>query len=146
MFVCFDLNYTLYFCRKYNYMFLNTLSPRFKSFCSSLKSLDTGLRLNLKPNLWINWRQLVSHDRQLPVFRPNLGWFYWRTSLNVESYSNQIPRIHQFKVPTMKIHQIYNINLSPNLMNLSRISNLPKPVSIERRLKSWNIEYNFKWN
>ena len=21
-----------------------------------------------------------------------------------------------------------------------------KPVSIERRLKSWNIEYNFKWN
>ena len=50
MFVCFDLNYKLYFCRKYNYMFLNTLSPRFKSFCSSLKSLDTGWRLNLKPN------------------------------------------------------------------------------------------------
>ena len=36
--------------------------------------------------------------------------------------------------------------LSPNLMNLSRLSNPPKKVSIERRLKSWNIEYKFKWN
>ena len=34
-----------------------------------------------------------------------------------------------------------------NSMNLSRVSNPPKkPVLIERRLKSWNIEYNFKWN
>ena len=33
----------------------------------------------------------------------------------------------------------------PNLMNLSRRRNL-KPVSIERRLKSWKIECNFKWN
>ena len=36
--------------------------------------------------------------------------------------------------------------LSPNLMNLSRVSIRQKPVSIERRLKSWNIEYNFKGN
>ena len=31
-------------------------------------------------------------------------------------------------------------------MNFSRVSKPPKTVSIERRLKSWNIEYNFKWN
>ena len=31
-------------------------------------------------------------------------------------------------------------------MILSRVLNPQKPVSIERRLKSWNIEYNFKWN
>ena len=31
-------------------------------------------------------------------------------------------------------------------MIMSRVSNLQKPVSFERRLKSWNIEYNFKWN
>ena len=31
-------------------------------------------------------------------------------------------------------------------MNLSRVLNPLKPVSIERPLKSWNIEYNFKWN
>ena len=31
-------------------------------------------------------------------------------------------------------------------MNLSRVSNLEKRVSIERRLKSWKILYNFKWN
>ena len=35
---------------------------------------------------------------------------------------------------------------SPNLMNLSRVSNPPKPALIERWLKSWNIEYTFKWN
>ena len=37
-------------------------------------------------------------------------------------------------------------NLSSNLMNLSRVSNPKKKVSIERRLQSWNIEYDFKWN
>ena len=31
-------------------------------------------------------------------------------------------------------------------MNLSRVSNPPKTGLIERRLKSWKIEYNFKWN
>ena len=31
-------------------------------------------------------------------------------------------------------------------MIMSRVSNLQKPVSFERRLRSWNIEYNFKWN
>ena len=31
-------------------------------------------------------------------------------------------------------------------MNLSRVLNPPKSVSIEHRLKSWNIEYNFKRN
>ena len=36
--------------------------------------------------------------------------------------------------------------MCPNLMNLSRDLNPPKPVSIKHRLKSWNIEYNFKWN
>ena len=28
-------------------------------------------------------------------------------------------------------------------MNFSLVSNPPNPVLIERRLKSWNIEYNF---
>ena len=37
-------------------------------------------------------------------------------------------------------------NQSPNLMDLSRVLNPRKPVSIERRLKSWNIDYDFKWN
>ena len=37
-------------------------------------------------------------------------------------------------------------NLYLNSSNLSRVSNPPKPVSIEGRLKSWNIKYNFKWN
>ena len=36
--------------------------------------------------------------------------------------------------------------LCPNLMNLSRVSNLPKTGSIERRLKSWKNVYNFNWN
>ena len=27
-----------------------------------------------------------------------------------------------------------------------RLKSLKKPVSIERRLKSWKIESNFKWN
>ena len=39
--------------------------------------------------------------------------------------------------------------LSPNLMNLSRVTNPPNPVSIKRRIKSWNIEHEFKefnWN
>ena len=41
----------------------------------------------------------------------------------------------------------YQTFQSPNLMNLSRVSNSQKnPVSIERLLKSWNIGYNFKWN
>ena len=32
-------------------------------------------------------------------------------------------------------------------MNLKAVSQIPqKLVSIERRLKSWKIEYNFKWN
>ena len=31
-------------------------------------------------------------------------------------------------------------------MNLSRVLNPPKPFSIERRLKSYNNEYDFKWN
>ena len=32
-------------------------------------------------------------------------------------------------------------------MNLNRVSNpQKKQVLIERRLKSFNIEYNFKWN
>ena len=31
-------------------------------------------------------------------------------------------------------------------MILSRVSNSPKPVLIKRRLKSWKIEFNFKWN
>ena len=31
-------------------------------------------------------------------------------------------------------------------MNLSHVSNSQKPVLIERRLKSWQISYNFKWN
>ena len=35
-------------------------------------------------------------------------------------------------------------DLSPNLMKVSRVSNLPKPVLIELRLISWNIEYNFQ--
>ena len=35
---------------------------------------------------------------------------------------------------------------SANLMHLSRSQIPPKPVSIERRLKSLNIEYDFKWN
>ena len=36
---------------------------------------------------------------------------------------------------------------SPNLKNLSRVSDPPKKtVSIKRLLKSWNIEYDFKWN
>ena len=34
----------------------------------------------------------------------------------------------------------------PNLMNLSRVLNPQNPVSTARRLKSWNIEHNFKWN
>ena len=37
-------------------------------------------------------------------------------------------------------------SLSPNLINLSRVSNPPKFKSIERLLKSWKIEYNFMWN
>ena len=28
-------------------------------------------------------------------------------------------------------------------MNFSLVSNPPKPILIERRSKSWNIEYNF---
>ena len=36
--------------------------------------------------------------------------------------------------------------LCPNLMNLSRVSNPQKPVSIEHRLKSWKILYNFQEN
>ena len=56
----------------------------------------------------------------------------------------------------------YLRKLSPNLMNLSHVfksirrkiwkppslenPDRLKPVWIERRLKSWNIEYNFKWN
>ena len=36
--------------------------------------------------------------------------------------------------------------LCPNFMNLSRVSNPPKTGFIERRFKSWKIEYNFKWN
>ncbi len=36
--------------------------------------------------------------------------------------------------------------LSSNLMKLSGVSNLPKKVSIEGRLKSWNMKFNFKWN
>ena len=35
---------------------------------------------------------------------------------------------------------------STNLINLSRVSNPQKPVSIERRLKSWKNKYKFKWN
>ena len=31
-------------------------------------------------------------------------------------------------------------------MNLSRVLNPQNPVSTARRLKSWNIEHNFKWN
>ena len=27
-----------------------------------------------------------------------------------------------------------------------RLKSAIKPVSIERRLKSWNVEHNFKWN
>ena len=34
--------------------------------------------------------------------------------------------------------------LSPNLMNLSRVSNPPKSGLNWGPLKSWNIEYNFK--
>jgi len=37
-------------------------------------------------------------------------------------------------------------NLCPNLMKLSRVSNPPKTGFKNRRLISWNIEYNFKWN
>ena len=52
--------------------------------------------------------------------------------------------------PMLKYPQRYHSlnlwSLSPNLMNLSRVLNPPKPVSIERRFKSWNIEYNFTWN
>ena len=33
---------------------------------------------------------------------------------------------------------------SQKLINVSRVSNLTKSVSIEHRLKSWNIEYNLK--
>ena len=31
-------------------------------------------------------------------------------------------------------------------MNSSPVSSPPKPVSFERQLKSWKIEYNSKWN
>ena len=32
-------------------------------------------------------------------------------------------------------------------MNLKAVSPISqKPISIERRLKSWKIEYSFKWN
>ena len=37
-------------------------------------------------------------------------------------------------------------HLCASLMNLNRAQIRQKPVSIEHRLKSWNIEYNFKWN
>ena len=40
----------------------------------------------------------------------------------------------------------YNSSQSPNLMNLSRVSVNKNPVLIERRLQSWNVKYNFKWN
>ena len=36
--------------------------------------------------------------------------------------------------------------LCPNLMNLSRDLNLPKTGFNRAWLKSWKIEYNFKWN
>ena len=49
-------------------------------------------------------------------------------------------------MPQSQIFKLSNCNLSPNLTNLSRVSNPPKPVSIERQLKSSNIEYNLKWN
>ena len=42
--------------------------------------------------------------------------------------------------------EIKKIDLCPNLINLSCVLNRQKLVSIERRHKSWNIEYNFKWN
>ena len=31
-------------------------------------------------------------------------------------------------------------------MSLRRVSNPSRTGFIKRRLKSWNIEYNFKWN
>ena len=41
--------------------------------------------------------------------------------------------------------QVY-FNQCPNLMDLSHVLNPPKTGSIERRLKSWNYEYDFKRN
>ena len=40
--------------------------------------------------------------------------------------------------------EIYSVLLRQNLKNLNRVAEPPKPVPIERRLKSQNTEYNFK--
>ena len=37
-------------------------------------------------------------------------------------------------------------NLSPNLKFEPRFKSSQKPISIERQLKSWNIEYICQWN
>ena len=50
-------------------------------------------------------------------------------------------------VTSLQLQRVVNIRKqSPNLMNLTRVKNPPKPIKIKRRLKSWNIEYNFNWN
>ena len=55
--------------------------------------------------------------------------------------------IHSEKCRAAEFLLEFYIEQSPNLMNLSHVSNPPKkPVLIERRLKSRNIGYNFKWN
>ena len=50
--------------RRCDFQLKCALNPLFIRFDSSLNSLDSGLRINLSPNLWIRWRQLVSCDRQ----------------------------------------------------------------------------------
>ena len=44
------------------------------------------------------------------------------------------------------VNMDFNIISIKNLKNLNRVAEPPKTVPIEHRLKSRNIEYNFKWN
>ena len=45
------------------------------------------------------------------------------------------------------MNQSWKIFLRPNSLNLSHVSSPPKTgFNYLRRLKSWKIEYNFKWN
>ena len=74
-------------------------------------------------------------------------WPFWRCfwkNVLITPFLRLCDNIFIYICPSL-VSRLF-VDLRWNLKNLSRGLNLPNPVKIKRRLKSWNIWYNFKWN
>ena len=80
---------------------------------------------------WLKTWKYINLNANGPYYTEK--YWSWYNVENVEYMYNKVDRLN-------------SCIQCPNLIILSRVSNPPKPVSIERQLKSWKIEYNFKWN